>query len=44
MVSTYLSYNSVIRNFRQTMTRVAEQPDVASNAAYYKDHRQGEDR
>ena len=38
MVSTYLSYNSVIRNFRQTMTRVAQQPDVARNAAYYKDN------
>jgi len=38
MVSTYLSYNSVVRNFRQTMTRVAQQPDVARDAAYYKDN------
>lgn len=38
MVSTYLSYNSVVRNFRQAMTRVAQQPDVARNAAYYRDH------
>ena len=36
MVSTYLSYNSVVRNFKQAMTRVAQQPDVARNAAYYK--------
>jgi Protein of unknown function (DUF1217) len=38
MVSTYLSYNSVVRNFGQTIKRVAQQPDVAQNAAYYKDH------
>ena len=38
MVSTYLSYNSVVRNFKQAMTRVAQQPDVARNAAYYKDN------
>ncbi len=38
MVSTYLSYNSVVRNFRQAMTRAAQQPDVARNAAYYRDH------
>ena len=38
MVSTYLSYNSVVRNFKQSMTRVAQQPDVARDAAYYKEN------
>jgi hypothetical protein len=38
MVSTYLTYNSVVRNLKQSMTRVAQQPDVTRNAAYYKDN------
>lgn len=38
MPSTYLSYNLVTRNLQQSMTRVAQQPDVARNAAYYKDN------
>ena len=38
MVSTYLGYNSIVRNFKQAMTRVAQQPDVARSAAYYKDN------
>ena len=29
MVSTYLGYNSVVRNLEQSMTRVAQQPDVS---------------
>ena len=33
MVSTYLAYNSVVRNLRQSMTRVGQQADVARNAA-----------
>ena len=36
MVSTYLAYNSIVRNLKQAMTRVAQQPDVTGNAAYYK--------
>ena len=36
MVSTYFAYNSIVRNLRQSMTRVAQQPDVSRNAAYYK--------
>ena len=36
MVSTYLAYNSIVRNLKQSMTRVAQQPDVSGNAAYYK--------
>jgi uncharacterized protein DUF1217 len=38
MVSTYASYNSVVRNLQQSLTRVAQQPEVARNAAYYKDN------
>src|SRR6266702_236599 len=38
MVSTYLSYNSVVRNLKLSLTRVAQQPDVARNAAYYKEN------
>ena len=38
MVSTYLSYNSVVSNLRQSMTRVARQPDVARDAAYFKEN------
>ena len=38
MVSTYLAYNSIVRNLRQSMTRVAQQADVTRNAAYYKDN------
>ena len=38
MVSTYLAYNSIVRNFRQSMTRVAQQADVTRNAAYYKEN------
>ena len=38
MVSTYLAYNSVVRNLRQSMTRVGQQADVARNAAYYRDN------
>lgn len=38
MVSTYLAYNSVVRNLKQSMTRVAQQPDVTGNAAYYKEN------
>ena len=38
MVSTYLGYNSIVRNFKQATTRVAQQPDVARSAAYYKDN------
>ena len=29
MVSTYLAYNSIVRNLKQSMTRVAQQPDVS---------------
>ena len=38
MVSTYLAYNSIVRNLRQSMTHVAQQTDVSRNAAYYKDN------
>ncbi|MDI4234871.1 DUF1217 domain-containing protein [Bradyrhizobium sp. Arg237L] len=38
MVSTYASYNSVVRNLQQSLTRVAQQPDVTRSAAYYKDN------
>jgi hypothetical protein len=38
MVSTYASYNSVVRNLQQSLTRVAQQPDVTRNAAYYKEN------
>ncbi len=38
MVSTYLSYSSVVRNLKQSLTRVGQQTDVARNAAYYKDN------
>jgi Protein of unknown function (DUF1217) len=38
VVSTYLAYNSVVRNLKQSMTRVAQQPDVTGNAAYYKEN------
>jgi hypothetical protein len=38
MVSTYLSYDSVARNLKQSLTLVARQPDVARNAAYYKEN------
>ena len=38
MVSTYLAYNSIVRNLRQSMTRVAQQTDVSRNAAYYKEN------
>ena len=38
MVSTYASYNSIVRNLRQSLTRVAQQPEVARNAAYYKEN------
>jgi Protein of unknown function (DUF1217) len=36
MVSTYLAYNSLVHNLKQSMTRVAQQADVSGNAAYYK--------
>jgi Protein of unknown function (DUF1217). len=38
MVSTYLAYNSIVRNFRQSMTRVEQQADVTRNAAYYREN------
>jgi hypothetical protein len=38
MVSTYASYNSVMRNLTQSMSRIAQQPDVTRDAAYYKDN------
>ena len=38
MVSTYLAYNSIVRNLRQSMTHVAQRTDVSRNAAYYKDN------
>ncbi|WP_454620932.1 DUF1217 domain-containing protein [Bradyrhizobium cenepequi] len=38
MVSTYASYNSVVRNLQQSLRRVAQQPEVARNAAYYKEN------
>ncbi|MBN9029186.1 MAG: hypothetical protein BGO05_03090 [Rhizobiales bacterium 63-7] len=38
MVSTYLSYNLVVRNLKQSLTRVADQAQVARDAAYYKDN------
>jgi uncharacterized protein DUF1217 len=38
MVSTYASYNSVVRNLQQSLTRVAQQPEVALNATYYKEN------
>lgn len=38
MVSTYLAYNSIVRNLRQSMTRVEQQADVTRNAAYYRDN------
>ncbi|WP_027581595.1 DUF1217 domain-containing protein [Bradyrhizobium sp. Ai1a-2] len=38
MVSTYASYNSVVRNLQQSLTRVAQQSDVARSAAYYKEN------
>ncbi|MET4259942.1 hypothetical protein ABIC09_004900 [Bradyrhizobium sp. S3.12.5] len=36
MVSTYFGYSYVTRNLAQTLTRVAQQSDVSSDAAYYK--------
>lgn len=36
MVSTFFSYNSVVSNMQQTLTRVSQQTDVSRNAAYYK--------
>ncbi len=36
MVSTYFSYSYVARNLTQSLTRVAQQSDVAREAAYYK--------
>ncbi|OKO91090.1 hypothetical protein AC629_03420 [Bradyrhizobium sp. NAS80.1] len=36
MVSTYFSYSYVARNLTQALTRVAQQSDVAREAAYYK--------
>ena len=38
MVSTYFSYDTVARNLKLSLTRVAQQPDVARNAAYYKEN------
>ncbi len=38
MVSTYASYNSVVRNLQQSLTRVAQQADVTRSAAYYKEN------
>lgn len=38
MVSTYLSYNLVVRDLKQSLTRVSEQSTVARDAAYYKDN------
>jgi hypothetical protein len=38
MVSTYLTYNSVARNLQQSLTRVAQQPAVTGDAAYYRDN------
>lgn len=38
MVSTYFSYDNVARNLKLSLTRVAQQPDVARNAAYYKEN------
>ncbi|ABD88025.1 DUF1217 domain-containing protein [Rhodopseudomonas palustris] len=38
MVSTYLSYDLVARNLKQSLTRVAKQTDVTREAAYYKDN------
>ena len=38
MVSTYLAYNSIVRNLRQSMTRVEQQADVTRNAAYYREN------
>lgn len=38
MVSTYLGYDTVVRNLKQSLTRVARQPDVARNASYYKEN------
>ncbi|MDH6257653.1 DUF1217 domain-containing protein [Bradyrhizobium sp. BR13661] len=36
MVSTNISYSSIARNLTQSLTRVAQQPDVSREAAYYK--------
>jgi hypothetical protein len=36
MVSTYFSYSYVTRNLNQSLTRVAQESDVARDAAYYK--------
>jgi hypothetical protein len=38
MVSTYLAYNSIVRNLRQSMSRVEQQADVTRNAIYYRDN------
>lgn len=38
MVSTYLGYDIVARNFKQALTRVAKQTDVSRAASYYKDN------
>ena len=44
MVSTYLAYNSIVRNLRQSMTRVAQQTDVSAKGRLLQGkHRQGED-
>jgi virulence-associated protein VapD len=38
MVSTYASYNSIVRNLTQSMTRIGQQTDVAQSATYYKNN------
>jgi len=38
MVSTYFSYDLLARNLKQSLSRVAKQPDVAREASYYKDN------
>jgi len=38
MVSTYFSYDTVACNLKLSLTRVAQQPDVARNAVYYKEN------
>jgi hypothetical protein len=38
MVSTYASYNLVVRSLSASLTRVAQQTDVSRDAAYFRDN------
>ncbi|MEI2297790.1 DUF1217 domain-containing protein [Ensifer sp. MJa1] len=38
MVSTYLDYSRITRDLRSSLNRVAQQPQIAREAQYYKDN------